>query len=334
MADPDPGGRNAGRRSRAASLVYDVIKDFSHNRGTSLAAEVAFFAILSIFPFLLVVVSLLGFLGHRIAFEAQAEIREILTTVLSARAQPIIDSATSLFDRRSGGVLTIASVAAIYASSRSFLELIRALNLSYDVDDPRKYLTLRALAMVMALATIAVSVAVLLLLIVLPTVEERISLFGLEATINAARFPVALIVAFVWIMTIYHFAPCRRTSWTADVWGSVTCLILWFVFSIGFRFYITLSSGSNEVLTALGGGLVAILWLYLMSIAILIGAEVNAVVWRHGLAAPPPTDVPGRDTLLSRPLRTDMHGTGANHILPSYDEIKAKVIGRFRRRRR
>ncbi len=307
---------------RTASVAYDMLRDFIDNRGTGLAAEVTFFAILAIFPALLVIAALLGFLSPDLSNQAQAEVHDFLTNILSESAAGIVDSILGLFNAQSTSLLTFATLAALYSVSRSFQALIRALNLTYDLKDPRGWLTTRAIGLVMALGTVLLVFMVLVGIVILPTISSRITLFGHSVTIKWLTALVVFVVAVGWIMTIYHFAPYHRTRWRADVWGAVLCAVLWIVFSLGFRLYLFVTADTNQILTALGGGLVALLWMYLMAIAIMLGGELNSVLWRHGIAVA--SSQSGDRTFLTRPHRDEVAGYGTIHPLPSRAELEEK----------
>lgn len=99
-----------------------------------------------------------------------------------------------------------------------------------------------------------------------------------------------------WAATVFHLAPNHRTPWCWDVPGAVVTALWWGLASAGFRLYLSVAAGANQVLGTLGGSLIVLLWLYLMSLGLLLGGEVNAVLaHRH--------DVSQRPRPTMRPLR-------------------------------
>ncbi len=309
---------------RIIKVMYDTYKDFSENRGTSLAAEVAFFLVLSVFPALLIVATLLGYLAPTKTEAVQQAIQNGLTKVLTENANSTIESVTQLFTEKNGSILTIAIVAALWTASRSFQALIRALNIAYDVPDPRGWFAIRAIAIVMALIAVVGTTLVLFTLVILPSIAQFLHLGGIAGLVNTLRVPIAFAVATLWMAVLYHYAPYHRTRLRADIPGAITCSVLWIVFSIGLRMYLEWSADRNQVLTALGGALVAMLWVYLMTIAVVIGAELNSVMWRHGIDKA--ASLGKRRTWFTRPARHELLYTGPVRRLPTF----AAMLNKFR----
>ncbi|MYJ36342.1 MAG: YihY/virulence factor BrkB family protein, partial [Acidimicrobiaceae bacterium] len=100
--------------------------------------------------------------------------------------------------------------------------------------------------------------------------------------------PVVFVVVVCWAASLYHFAPRRRTPWRTDLPGAVVSTVWWLAVSLGFRIYLdAASSGVNAVFGLLGGALILLVWLYLLAMGLLVGAEINSVINdRRGLNEP------------------------------------------------
>ena len=93
------------------------------------------------------------------------------------------------------------------------------------------------------------------------------------------RWPVVFVVVVCWAASLYHLAPRRRTPWRTDLPGAVVGTVWWLAVSLGFRVYLdAASSGMNAVVGLLGGALSLLIWLYLLAMGLLVGAEINRVL--------------------------------------------------------
>lgn len=279
------------RRRRLRSVV-DIVREMARgakdDRVTGLAAEVAFFALLSVFPGLLTVAAGLGVLdsvyGSELVTRAQREVLSFLTTFLTDRAEGTADAIEELFQEASGGVFTFGVVAALWAASRGMSTVLRTLAEIYDVEDTRSRVRTRLIAVGLALASMVLIVLVLTALVVGPLfgVGQVIARWvGVNDLYGAAwewlGVPVAFLALLAWAAAVFHSVPHRHVGWRQHVGGAALTGVLWLVVSVGFRLYLQLFGG-NPVFGILGGALVVLVWLYLLSLALLVGAELNAVL--------------------------------------------------------
>lgn len=277
------------RLRRLWSLARRLAAEWRDDRVPDLAAEVAFYAILSLFPALLALAALLGVLealvGAEVAVETQAEAIAFLRTILTSEADTTIEAVTELFTKSRPGLLTFSLLAALWALSRGFAALVRALDVVYDVEELRPWLRVRTTAFLLAIGSIAAGAVMLSVLVVGPlfgTGEEIASEVGLgEAFVflwDVLRLPTAFVMLVLWAATIFHLGPDRRTPWRADLPGALVTGVLWVVFSGGLRAYVELAQRGNVVYGALGGVLIVMLWFWLLSLGVLLGGEVNQLL--------------------------------------------------------
>ncbi|HVL64264.1 MAG TPA: YihY/virulence factor BrkB family protein [Actinomycetota bacterium] len=279
--------------SRAIELGRALWRDARQDRVNGLAAEVAFFAVLSVFPALLVLADALGSLealvGGEFARDAQQVVLDFLRGILTERAGATVDAVEDLFARESAGVATLATLVAVVSLSRAFAAVIRALDLAYDVDERRSWLHLRLLAVGASVATVILSAVTLAAIVLGPLLGEGGKLaeavgLGEVWTLfwSWFRWPVALILMVAWATTLYRIVPAQNRRWRDGLPGAAFAAGGWILASLGLRAYLALASGSNPVFGVLGGGLILLLWLYLLSLALLLGAELNGVLARGG----------------------------------------------------
>ena len=284
--------------TRAADLASRVVSACNDHRVDGLAAEFAFFGVLSTFPGLLVVAALLGSLerqiGRDLASRSEALVLEALDRVLTRSASGLSGAVRELFAHPSGRVALIASVTALVGLSRAWSVVIRALDLAHGVQERRPWLRQRLLGLALALSSVLLLVAGLAVIVVGPVfgageaLAERLQLGGPFTFVwTWLRWPVVSVLLVVWAAAVYHLAPGRRLPWAAALPGALAAAVLWLAASLGFSLYLQLAAGANRVLSTLGGALIGVLWLYLLALILLVGGELNGVLQRSRRVAAP-----------------------------------------------
>jgi len=276
-------------RQRAWAFGRTFVREVDEDRLLGLSAETAFFAVLSIFPGLLVAVSLLGLLdvllGVQVAQEAQDRVVDALSLVLTDAASDAVLAVEELFEQSRGGLLTFATVSALVTLSGGFAVAVNALNLAFDSAENRSWLQRRLLGLALATGSLVLLVLSLAAFVVGPLLgggAEVADLVGLGDVFafvwDVLRIPVLALVLVGWVTTLLHVAPCRRPTWRQSLPGALFTVGLWLVATAGFRVYVGVAAGGNPVLGAFGGGAIVMLWVYLLSLSLLLGGELNGVL--------------------------------------------------------
>ena len=278
---------------RAVEAVRAYFASVQEHRVTGLAAEVAFYAVLSIFPAIIALAAALGsidaLIGEDAAVRVQDGLISVLRDALGAEAGSIAEAVERLFAEPSPGLLGFGLVLVVFTTSRGFNALIRALDVIYGVTETRGLLKTRLLALGLAGGSLVVGAVVLAMVVLGPLLGlggELADQAGLDQLLHTlwtwARPPLLIVALSGWAATMFHLAPNHRSPWRADLPGAVVTMVLWLAGAIGFRVYLELAGDdTNAVLGALGGALTLLLWLYVMGLALLLGAEVNAQVARR-----------------------------------------------------
>ena len=278
------------RRGRSAARLLGVLlREAQKDRILGLAAEIAFFAVVSLFPGLLIAASLLGFLdvvfGPDAATDIQARVVSALRLILTERASGTVEAVDAVFDGEYGGLLTFASIGALVSLSGAWAVVIGALNLAHDVAEQRSWLRRRLLGLVLALATLVVAVLTLTVVVIGPLLgrgDEVADLIGLGPaftwTWSVLRLPLLFVAITCWLTVVLHRAPNVRIPWRTAVPGALLTASLWLLATGGFSLYLRLVGDRNPVLGAFGGGVIVMIWVYLLSLALLVGGELNAVL--------------------------------------------------------
>lgn len=284
-----PPSRPDSRRRRLLAFLRYYVSEVDRDRLLGLSAETAFFAVLSIFPGLLVVVGLLGLLdviiGAELAAEAQKQVVSGLALVLTDEAAEAVTAVEQLFEERRGGLVTFASVGALVTLSGAFAIVINALNLVHDTGEGRSWLRRRMVGLVQALGSLLLLVVSLAVFVVGPLLgrgEQVADLVGLGGVFtflwDAARVPVLVLAGLLWVTALLRYGPSGRIPWRNALPGALLTGVLWLLATAGFRLYLAVVAGENPVLGAFGGGAIVMTWVFLLSFGLLLGGELNAVL--------------------------------------------------------
>ena len=269
-------------------LVREVVNKADRDRLLGLAAETAFFAVLTLFPTLLVVAAILGQLGNIVgdanALRVEQAVLTFLDELLTDSASGAIATVEELF-RTGTNALTIATLLALASLSTAFSTLINTVNIAYDVPETRGWWRRRWLGLLLGFGSVLTGALAVTLLVVGPLfgrAEEVVGRIGLgpeyDFLWSYVRWPVAFGALVVWATTMDHLMPNRRTRWRYDLPGGLLTALLWLAASYGLNVYLDVVVTSSPVFGALGGGLILMTWFYLLCVALLAGAELNSIL--------------------------------------------------------
>ena len=289
LPDEGAGGWWAGARRLVVRTVTDTFED----RVPGLAAEMAFYVVLSLPPLLLVVLGSVGFVVGGLPEADVMRIEESIVTALGTFLSPgtvedvLAEPISQLLREGRSDVLSIGIVLTLWSASRSTNVLVRTVIIAYDLEDHRPVWKRRLLALGLTLAGVALAIVVLPLLVVGPDIaRELLSFVGLHPDVRAI-WPLlywggVVLVALAALAGIYHVAPGWHTPWRRDIPGAVLALVVWIGASAAIRVYTSELAGfsTNEAFTGLAAPLVLLLWVYATGIAVLLGAELNAEIER------------------------------------------------------
>ena len=269
-------------------FVRDIIDEWSKDRVGGLAAEIAFFALLGFFPAIIVFTAALGSVDGVLGADASNEIEEWLVEQLTnvLGGSPVEDTVRELFAGTNGGAFTVGAVLAAYAASRGFTAVVRALDVAYDHEHHRSWLSTRVVGFGITLMTVVVAAVVLTLIVIGPLfgegaeLAEQLGVAGwFEVLWTWFRWPVVFVSLVAWAALVYHIAPNHRSPWRYELPGALLATVWWTVVSLGFGTYLQFASrGENAIFGLLGGALSLLFWLYLMAMGLLLGAEINSII--------------------------------------------------------
>jgi membrane protein len=259
-------------------LRYEARRD---NVGL-VAAGVSFYSTLAVLPALVIAVSLYGLFTD--VEEAERQIDAVLNVMPGSAAQ-IIDTQMRNIAAASHPSISIgfalSMVVFAWTVSNATRAIVRGVKIAYDQADERSILERRDIAVSVTVVGIVFMLVALALIAAVPVWLGRID--PTHAVVTFGNFRWVLVGALFAVLagSLYRFAPPQRPPhWRAVVPGTVTATALWTVTSIGFSVYVSSLGRYNETYGALGAAVVILLWFWLTSLAILLGAELNEVIDR------------------------------------------------------
>jgi membrane protein len=257
-----------------------TVHEISDDNCLGLAAQMAFYFLLGLFPALLFLVALLSYLPEDFFPELLAALSTVAPPELIALVRGQLDQIAA---GEAGGLLTLGILGAIWSSSVAMVAIIDALNRAYDLVEWRPWWRRRLLAIVLTVASAVFILLSFALVLIGPT---ALASAGQWLRIEPAvvviwavlRWPVLVGCIVFGVDLVYHFAPNRRVPWTWITPGALLATVLWVAISFGFKYYVANFGDYTATYGAIGGAIVTMLWFYLGGLAILVGAEVNGVI--------------------------------------------------------
>lgn len=280
----DPHGREAGSPTDIPprgwwDIAKRVYSEISDDRLLAVAAGVTFYALLAIFPAIAAFVSLYGLVADRATL---AEHLNALSGVVPAGGVEIIGEQLARLTSQQQGKLGLAFgiglVAALWSANAGVKAMFDAMNVIYDETEKRGFIALNALSLTFTFGAILFLVLGLSSIAVVPVILNYLGLQNETQTLFAAfRWPILLVIATFALSVLYRYGPSRsHAKWRWLTVGSVTASILWIAASLLFSWYVANFGSYNETYGSLGAAIGFMMWIWISTAIILIGAEISA----------------------------------------------------------
>ncbi|GEN31343.1 membrane protein [Cerasibacillus quisquiliarum] len=260
---------------RFLTYLYERIMD---GDVFGLAAQLAYFFLLSLFPLLILVMTLIGYLPLD-----EQSILDALSSVIPSESMAFIEAnIRMLLNQQNTGLLSIGILGTLWSASNGVNAIIRALNRAYQVEETRPFLVSRFVAIILMFAMIAVIVVALLLPVLGRMIGVYIfSFFGLSDDFiqfwNTFRWVISAIVFFIVFLALYRLAPSRNIHLKNVVPGALFTTLSWQLTSLAFSYYVETIGDYSATYGSLGAVIVLMIWFYMSGIIIIIGGTINAV---------------------------------------------------------
>ncbi|MEU5429663.1 YihY/virulence factor BrkB family protein [Streptomyces olivoreticuli] len=276
--------RNVSKRRMAWLLLKDTVNSCVEYRVTGLAAEAAFFSLLSLPPLLLGLLGLLGYLddwtGTNTIGSIQENILKASATVLSDKgvteiAKPLLQDVT----KGRPDVISLGFAVALWSGSRAVNVFVETITIMYGLEGKRGIVRTRLLAFLLYVVALLIGAVVLPLMVAGP--DEVVNVVPWSADlVRFLYWPVLILLSIAFLTTLYHVSVPVRSPWREDIPGALVALTMWVIGSLLLRIYLTHTVEGLTIYGSLAAPVAVLLWIGVSAFAVLVGAAVNAAIDR------------------------------------------------------
>jgi membrane protein len=260
-------------------VLVRVKKETSTDNVSLIAAGLALYALLAVFPALAAAVSLYGLVSSPDQIASQIQ---NLAGVLPQQAADILRNALQNLASQQGQALGVGAIlgilVALWSARKGMVALMTATNIAYDEEEERGFFRKLLVSLAFTIAAVVGVVLVVLLAVAVPLALQALGLPDIvQAAFSVLRWVVLWFLVVFALAVVYRFAPDRdEPKWRWVTWGSGIAATLWLVGSLLFSLYVQNFGSYGETYGALGGVVVLLLWFYLSAFIVILGAEINA----------------------------------------------------------
>jgi membrane protein len=274
------------------TLLKEAIKDFLDDDMTTYASALSYQIFFSIFPFIIFLVALLGFLQLTSFFDW---LRNQAQIVLPAQVMPQFNEVINGLQDQKPGLLSFGVVVALWTASAAIRATMNALNVAYDVKEGRPAWKLYPLSILYTLGLAALATLAAVFMVVGPQaiqwVAHYIGLEQLFVTLWAwLRWPVALLLLTLIVAIVYYVAPDVEQDFRFITPGAALAVVVWVAASVAFNYYVSNFGDYDATYGSIGTIIVLLLYFFISAAVMLFGAELNAVIEHHSAEGKNPGD--------------------------------------------
>ncbi|MFE1288291.1 YihY/virulence factor BrkB family protein [Streptomyces sp. NPDC058751] len=282
--------RNVSKRRTAWLLLKDTVNSCVEYRILGLAAEAAFFTLLSVPPLLLSMIGLLGYVdawtGADTIASLESNILDASRTVLTQKgvheiAEPI------LHDVMKGGrpdIISLGFLFALWSGSRAVNVFVDTITVMYGLDGTRGIVKTRMMSFLLFIVALLIGSVALPLMVAGPDAVVNVVPWS-TTVVQILYWPVVIVLSVAFLTTLYHVSVPVRSPWVEDVPGALVALAMWVLGSFLLRIYLTNTIEGPTIYGSLAAPVAVLLWIGVSAFAVLVGAAVNAAIDRVWPAA-------------------------------------------------
>jgi membrane protein len=248
------------------------------------SAQLSYYFLLSLFPALLFITSLLGYLAGEDSQLRQGLFNSLAAVLPGDASQLISKTVTDVTQSSGGGKLSFGILATFWAASNGMGAISDSLNAAYDLKESRPWWKVRLTAVGLTLALTLLIATALVLVLYGHDIADAVSVkMGLGAAFATAwkvlQWPLVLVFVLVAFALIYYFAPDSHAQhWKWITPGAVVAVVLWLLVSFAFKAYLSFFNSYSATYGSLGAVIILMLWFYFTGTAILVGGEINSEI--------------------------------------------------------
>lgn len=271
--------KSKGFLRKTVIFLVMFIKKIGDDDIFALGAQLAYYMVLSFIPFLMFLMTLVGF-SH---LNSDA-VLNLLSNVMPTEAFNLIQSTViEIVDREQTGLLWISIALAIWVSSSGFKAVIKGLNKAYGVKETRSYIKLKLISMIYTILLALIVIATLFLFVFgdvigdffMKVLENPEVIYYIW---NMLRYVVVILIMILFFMFLYNATPCVRLGWLEVIPGAVITTLGWISISYIFAYYVNNFSNYSRLYGSLGAVFMFMTWMFITSMILILGGEINAVL--------------------------------------------------------
>ncbi|MCX0393817.1 YihY/virulence factor BrkB family protein [Clostridium perfringens] len=271
--------KSKGFLRKTVIFLVMFIKKIGDDDIFALGAQLAYYMVLSFIPFLMFLMTLVGF-SH---LNSDA-VLNLLSNVMPTEAFNLIQSTViEIVDREQTGLLWISIALSIWVSSSGFKAVIKGLNKAYGVKETRSYIKLKLISMIYTILLALIVIATLFLFVFgdvigdffMKVLEHPEFIYYIW---NILRYVVVILIMILFFMFLYNATPCVRLGWLEVIPGAVITTLGWISISYIFAYYVNNFSNYSRLYGSLGAVFMFMTWMFITSMILILGGEINAVL--------------------------------------------------------
>jgi len=267
------------KNSKWVLIIKDLYCRFHDDEVPALGAELTFYLILSFFPFLIFILVLLSYTP----ITSESFLINLSNILPRESYYAVYRAIEEIMEGRSQTLLSFGMITTLWSASNGVNALIRGLNKAYDEEETRSFIKIRGISLFFTLA-LAISILFSFGLIIFgePLGRSLLSLMGLSPWFKTLwgifRYLIMMIALFLVLLFLYRYMPNHHLSFKDVVPGTLFSALIWIVISTAFSNYVNNFGKFNKMYGSIGGVIALLLWLYMSSVVILLGGELNGTL--------------------------------------------------------
>lgn len=272
---PKPGWRDILLRTKDS---------ISNDNVGLIAAGMAFYSLLAIFPAIAALVSIYGLFAD--PQQVQQHLQAV-SGIMPERVVAILGEQMAKVARSSSDALSLAAagsiILALWGATKGVTAFMQAMNIAYGEEEKRGFIRLNLTALALTLFMVLLALLALVTIVALPAVIDLLPLGpATNLLITVLRWPLLALIFIATLEVLYRYTPSRREAkWRWVSPGSVTAIVLWLIASIAFSVYVRNFGNYNETYGSLGAVVAMMMWLWISAFVVVMGAELNAEAERQ-----------------------------------------------------
>jgi len=265
--------------SQSLQFMKSLYSRFRDDDVPAIGAQLTYYLILSFFPFLIFMISLLGL----IELSGDSVVTELVRVLPSEASDTINGILSEVTENSNGGLLSFGMIATLWSASNGVNAIFKGLNKAYDLKEQRPFWKIRGISLLSTIFLVAVIVLVMLMFIFGKAIGHYLfDLFDhpdeFQWIWGIVKYAVPIAAMIGAFSLLYWIVPCRKLGLREVLPGAMFATFGWIVTSLLFQFYMNSFGNYSKTYGSLGGMIILLIWLYISSIMIMLGGEINATL--------------------------------------------------------